>query len=73
MGVAQSLGGIMKVGDLVSLKTNPNALGIVVSLYIDIYNEGDEFHESRWEMASVHWNISNYLSPWEVTKLVVIG
>ena len=41
--------------------------------YLDIYNEGDEFHESRWEMASVQWNISNYLSPWEVAKLVVIA
>ena len=63
----------MKVGDLVSLKTNPDALGIVVSLYTDIYNQGDEFHESRWEMASVRWNISNYRSAFEVTKLVVIA
>ena len=63
----------MKVGDLVGLKSNPDAMGIVVSFYTDIYNEGDEFHESRWEMASVHWNLSNYLSPWEVTKLVVIA
>ena len=63
----------MQVGDLVSLKVNPSAMGIVVSLYTEIYNEGDEFHEKRWEMASVHWNFSYYLSPWEVTKLVVIG
>jgi len=63
----------MQVGDLVSLKTNPNALGIVVSLYIDIYNEGDEYHESRWEMAMVHWNISNYLTSFEVAKLEVVG
>ena len=63
----------MKVGDLVSLKNNPNALGIVVSLYTDIYNEGDEYHESRWEMAMVQWNISNFLSAFEVTKLVVIA
>jgi len=63
----------MKVGDLVCLKNNPDALGIVISFYTDIYNEGDEFHESRWEMASVQWNISNYLSPWEVAKLVVIA
>ena len=63
----------MQIGDLVSLKNNPNALGIVVSLYIDIYNEGDEYHESRWEMAMVQWNISNFLSGFEVTKLVVIA
>ena len=63
----------MQIGDLVELKSNPNALGIVVSLYIDIYNEGDEFHESRWDMAMVHWNISNYRSAFEVTKLVVIA
>ena len=63
----------MQVGDLVSLKTNPSAIGIVVSLYTQIYNEGDEYHESRWEMASVRWNVSNYLSPWEIAKLVVIA
>ena len=63
----------MKVGDLVCLKNSDGALGIVVSLYTDIYNQGDEFHESRWEMASVRWNISNYRSAFEVTKLVVIG
>jgi hypothetical protein len=63
----------MKIGDLVSLKSNPNALGIVVSLYTEIYNEGDEYHESRWEMASVHWSNWSGLSPWEIAKLVVIG
>ena len=63
----------MKVGDLVCLKNSDGALGIVVSLYTDIYNQGDEFHESRWEMAKVQWNISNYLSGWEVTKLVVVA
>ena len=63
----------MQIGDLVSLKNNPNALGIVVSLYTEIYNEGDEYHESRWEMASVQWNISNFLSAFEVTKLVVVA
>ena len=63
----------MKIGDLVCLKHNPDALGIVVSFYTDIYNEGDEFHESRWEMAMVHWNISNYLTSFEVAKLEVVG
>jgi len=63
----------MKVGDLVCLKNSDGALGIVVSLYTDIYNQGDEFHESRWDMAMVHWNISNYLTPFEVAKLEVIG
>jgi len=64
----------MQIGDLVSLKNNPNAMGIVVSLYTEIYNEGDEYHESRWEMASVHWNIPfEILAPWEVCKLVVIA
>ena len=63
----------MQIGDLVCLKNNPDALGIVVSFYTDIYNEGDEFHESRWEMAMVHWNISNFLSAFEVSKLVVLA
>ena len=64
----------MKVGDLVSLKSKPQCVGnSCKSLYTQIYNEGDEFHESRWEMASVRWNISNYLSPWEIAKLVVIA
>ena len=63
----------MKIGDLVCLKNNPDALGIVISFYTDIYNEGDEFHESRWEMAMVHWNISNYLTSFEVAKLEVVG
>ena len=63
----------MQVGDLVCLKSNPDAVGIVVSFYTDIYNEGDEYHESRWEMAMVLWNISNYLTSFEVAKLEVIG
>jgi len=63
----------MRIGDLVGLKSNPAALGIVVSLYTDIYNEGSEYHESRWAMAMVQWNISNFLSAFEVTRLEVIG
>jgi len=63
----------MQVGDLVYLKNSDGALGIVVSLYTDIYNQGDEFHESRWEMAMVHWSISNYLTSFEVDRLEVIG
>ena len=63
----------MQIGDLVGLKSNPDALGIVVSFYTDIYNEGDEYHESRWEMAMVQWNISNFLSAFEVTRLEVVA
>jgi S-formylglutathione hydrolase FrmB len=63
----------MQIGDLVGLKSNPEAMGIVVSFYTDIYNEGDEYHESRWEMAMVQWNISNYLSAFEVSRLEVIA
>jgi hypothetical protein len=73
VGVVQTLGGTMQIGDLVELKSNPAALGIVVSLYTDIYNEGSEYHESRWAMAMVQWNISNFLSAFEVTRLEVIG
>jgi len=62
----------MKVGDLVSLKTNPKAMGIVIGLYQDIYPKGLQ-GEDVFDMATVLWNISNYRSAFEVTKLVVIA
>tara|TARA_R110002110_G_scaffold11733_2_gene56087 strand:- start:461 stop:652 length:192 start_codon:yes stop_codon:yes gene_type:complete len=63
----------MQLGDLVSLKNNPNALGIVVSLHTDIYNKGDEYHEKRWDMATVLWNGSLDQVSFEIERLEVIG
>ena len=64
----------MKIGDLVGLKSNPDAMGIVVSFYTDIYNANSSYlEEERYEMAMVQWNISNYLSAFEVARLEVIG
>ena len=63
----------MQIGDLVIMKSNPTAMGIVVSLYTDIYNQGDEYHERRWDMATVLWNGSLDEVSFEVERLEVIG
>ena len=63
----------MKIGDLVIMKSQPSSMGIVVSLYTDIYNKGDEYHEKRWDMATVLWNGSLDEASFPIERLEVIG
>ena len=62
----------MQIGDLVCLKANPDAMGIIMSFREYVYKQGMPEQEV-WPMAMVHWNNSNYLSTFEVSKLEVIG
>jgi len=61
----------MKIGDLVVVKTNPKAIGIVVGLYQDIYPKGLQGEEVTI-MATVQWNTGAEVSC-EVFRLEVIG
>jgi len=63
----------VKIGDLVILKSNPNAMGIITSFYIDICYPDFEHTEERYEMAMVLWNIESYHHGFELSRLKVIG
>ncbi len=61
----------MKVGDLVIMKTNPKAMGIVIGLYQDIYPKGLQ-GEDVFDMATVLWNGGFGEVSFEVERLEVI-
>ncbi len=62
----------MKIGDLVIMKTNPKAMGIVIGLYQDIYPKGG----GTVDMATVLWNngvLGGAEVSFEIHRLEVIG
>ena len=61
----------MKVGDLVIMKSKPTSMGIVVSVYQDIYPKGLQGEEVI-NMATVHWWLGAQAS-FEIHLMEVIG
>ena len=65
----------MKIGDLVIMKTNPKAMGIVIGLYQDIYPKGLQ-GEDVFDMATVLWNngvLGGAEVSFEIHRLEVVG